>query len=160
MPEMHFDSLLQSMKNDLDSFESRLNSLYRLTSDLSQRTQETDFSEPLQEQQAFIQRLKLAVKDLMRKATDGQAKYSLYSQHISTYQQLLDAFETSLDHVLAETELWSESSQFISIGNIHAMANALQTLIHEQSSIQRQAQLVYETIESLVDSTDDVSGFR
>ena len=157
---MHSDSLVQSMKNELDSFESRLNSLYRLTSDLSQRTQETDFSEPLQDQQAFIHRLKLSIKDRLRKATEDQTKYSLYAQRIGIYQQVLDGFETRLDRVLTETDLWSEPSRSISMGNIHAMTNALQTLVHEQSAIQRQAQLVHETIEGLLDATDDCSEFR
>ncbi len=55
------------MKNDLDLIESKLNSLNRFASDLSQRTQETDLLEYLQQLQTFIQRLKLLLKDLLSK---------------------------------------------------------------------------------------------
>jgi hypothetical protein len=148
------------MKNDLDSIESKLNSLYRFASDLSQRTQETDLLEHLQHLQTFIQRLKVVLKDLLRKATDGQTKYSLYSQQTNTYNQSLNDFEIFLHKILDDIQAWNTNNQSISIKLIQTTSNDLQSLINNQSTIQRQANLVNEVTESLLDSVENDEFFR
>jgi len=145
------------MKNNLDSIESKLNSLYRFASDLSQRTQETDLLEHLQHLQTFIQRLKVLLKDLLRKATDGQTKYSLYSQQTNTYNQSLDDLERFLHKIL---HAWNTNNQSISIELIQTTSNDLQSLINNQSTIQHQANLVNEVTESLLDSVENEEFFR
>ncbi|CAF4293800.1 unnamed protein product, partial [Rotaria sordida] len=96
---------LRNMKNDLDLIESKLNSLNRFAIDLSQRTQETDLLEHLQQLQIFIQRLKILLKDLLRKATDGQTKYSLYSQQINNYNELLNECELILNKIINDIDI-------------------------------------------------------
>jgi len=145
------------MKNNLDSIEIKLNSLYRFASDLSQRTQETDLLEHLQHLQTFIQRLKVLLKDLLRKATDGQTKYSLYSQQTNTYNQSLDDLEIFLHKIL---HAWNTNNQSISIELIQTTSNDLQSLINNQSTIQHQANLVNEVTESLLDSVENEEFFR
>jgi len=145
------------MKNNLDSIEIKLNSLYRFASDLSQRTQETDLLEHLQHLQTFIQRLKVLLKDLLRKATDGQTKYSLYSQQTNTYNQSLDDLERFLHKIL---HAWNTNNQSISIELIQTTSNDLQSLINNQSTIQHQANLVNEVTESLLDSVENEEFFR
>jgi hypothetical protein len=145
------------MKNNLDSIESKLNSLYRFASDLSQRTQETNLLEHLQHLQTFIQRLKVLLKDLLRKATDGQTKYSLYSQQMNTYNQSLDDLERFLHKIL---HAWNTNNQSVSIELIQTTSNDLQSLINNQSTIQHQANLVNEVTESLLDSVENDEFFR
>jgi hypothetical protein len=148
------------MKNDLDLIESKLNSLNRFASDLAQRTQETDLLEHLQQLQTFIQRLKLLLKDLLRKATDGQTKYSLYSQQINTYNQLLNECETLLNKISDDIDVWNNNKKSISIETIQTTSNVLQTLINNQSTVQRQVNLLTEATESLLDSVEDANFFR
>jgi len=148
------------MKNDLDLIESKLNSLNRFASDLSQRTQETDLLEHLQHLQTFIQRLKILLKDLLRKSTDGQTKYSLYSQQINTYDQLLNQCEIILNKILDDINVWNNNNKSISIQTIHTTSTILQSLINDQSTVQRQANLLNEFTESLLDSVENVNFFR
>jgi chromosome segregation ATPase len=148
------------MRNDLDLIESKLNSLNRFASDLSQRTQETDLLEDLQQLQTFIQRLKLLLKDLQRKATDGQTKYSLYSQQINTYNQLLDECETILTKIIDDIDVWNNNKKSISIQTIQTTSNILQTLINDQPNVQRQANLLNEYTECLLDSVENTNFFR
>jgi hypothetical protein len=148
------------MKNDLDLIESKLNSLNRFAGDLSQRTQETDLLEYLQQLQTFIQRLKLLLKDLLRKATDGQTKYSLYSQQINTYHQLLNECEILLNKILEDIDVWNNNHKSISLETIQITSNILQSLIHDQSTVQRQANLLDELTEALVDSVENANFFR
>lgn len=148
------------MKNDLDLLESKLNSLSRFASDLSQRTQETDLLEHLQNLQAFIQRLKLLLKDLLRKSTDGQTKYSLYSQQIDIYNQSLNECEIILNKILDDMEVWNNNKKSLSIETIHSTSNILQALINEQSAVQHQANTLNELTESLLDSAENANFFR
>jgi len=148
------------MKNDLDLIESKLNSLNRFAGDLSQRTQETDLLEHLQHLQTFIQRLKIQLKDLLRKATDGQTKYSLYSQQMNTYNQLLNDCEVHLNQILDDIEVWNNNKKSISLDTIQTTANILHALIHDQSTVQRQANVLNELTESLLDSVEDSNHFR
>jgi Mg2+ and Co2+ transporter CorA len=148
------------MKNELDLIESKLNSLNRFASDLSQRTQETDLLEHLQHLQAFIQRLKLLLKDLLRKATDGQTKYSLFSQQIDTYDQLLNECEILLNTISEDINVWNNNNKSISIETIQTTSNSLQTLINDQSAVQRQVNQLNEVTESLLDSVGDANFFR
>ncbi len=148
------------MKNDLDLIESKLNSLNRFAGDLSQRTQETDLLEYLQQLQTFIQRLKLLLKDLLRKATDGQTKYSLYSQQITTYHQLLNECEILLNKILEDIDVWNNNHKSISLETIQITSNILQSLIHDQSTVQRQANLLDELTDALVDSVENANFFR
>lgn len=148
------------MKNNLDLIESKLNSLNRFAGDLSQRTQETDLLEYLQRLQAFIQRLKLLLKDLLRKSTDGQSKYLLYAQQITTYTQLLSECEGNFQEILSDVDLWNNQKKSISLQTIQTTTNRLQTLIQEQSPIQRQANLLNELMESLLDSVENPNHFR
>lgn len=148
------------MKNDLDLIESKLNSLNRFAGDLSQRTQETDLLEYLQRLQAFIQRLKLLLKDLLRKSTDGQSKYLHYTQQITTYTQLLDECETIFHQILSDIDVWNNHRKSISLDTIQTTTNHLQALIHDQSAIQRQANVLNESMEALLDSVENPSHFR
>jgi hypothetical protein len=148
------------MKNDLDLIESKLNSLNRFAGDLSQRTQETDLLEHLQELQTFIQRLKILLKDLVRKATDGQTKYSLYSQQLTTYNQLLNECEIILSRIVDDVDVWNNNNKSVSIVTIQTTSTILQSLINDQSSLQRQANLLNEVTESLVDSAENSNFFR
>ena len=148
------------MKNDLDLIESKLNSLNRFAGDLSQRTQETDLLEYLQRLQAFIQRLKLLLKDLLRKSTDGQSKYLLYAQQIATYTQLLNECEGIFDQILSDIEIWNRHQKSISLDTIQTTTNRLQTLIHDQSTVQRQANVLNELMEALLDSVENPNHFR
>ena len=148
------------MKNDLDLIESKLNSLNRFAGDLSQRTQETDLLEYLQRLQTFIQRLKLLLKDLLRKSTDGQSKYLLYAQQITTYTQLLSECERNFQEILSDVDLWNNQKKSISLQTIQTTTNRLQILIQEQSAIQRQANLLNELMESLLDSVENPNHFR
>lgn len=148
------------MKNDLDLIESKLNSLYRFAGDLSQRTQETDLLEYLQRLQAFIQRLKLLLKDLLRKSTDGQSKYLLYAQQISTYTQHLNECECNFQEILSDVDVWNNQRKSISLQTIQTTTNRLQTLIQEQSTIQRQANLSNELMEALLDWVENPNHFR
>jgi hypothetical protein len=148
------------MKNDLDLIESKLNSLNRFAGDLSQRTQETDLLEHLQHLQTFIQRLKILLKDLLRKATDGQTKYSLYSQQMNAYKQLINDCEKHLNQILEDIEVWNNNKKSISLDTIQTTTNILQTLIHDQPIVQRQANLLNELTESLLDSVEDTNYFR
>ena len=148
------------MKNDLDLIESKLNSLNRFAGDLSQKTQETDLLEHLQHLQAFIQRLKILLKDLLRKATDGQTKYSLYSQQLHTYNQLIHHCEVQLNQILEDIEVWNNNKKSISLSTIQTTTNVLQELIHNQPTVQRQANVLNELTESLLDSVEDTNYFR
>ena len=148
------------MKTELDLVESKLNSLLRFAGDLSQRTQETDFLEHLQQLQTFVQRLKLALKDLLRKGTDGQAKYALYSQQLMIYQQLLDHEEGILTELLSETELWTDPRKLLSIETIQTVSKQLQAMIGDQTTVQRQATTVNEVTEALLDSVENANYFR
>jgi len=148
------------MKNDLDLIESKLNSLNRFASDLSQRIQETDLLEHLQELQTFIQRLKLLLKDLLRKSTDGQTKYTLYSQQIEIYNQLLNECDIILNRILDDMDVWNNNNKSISIETIQMTSNILQALLNEQSNVQRQANLLNELTESLLDSVENANFFR
>ena len=148
------------MKNDLDLIESKLNSLNRFAGDLSQRTQETDLLEYLQRLQAFIQRLKLLLKDLLRKSTDGQSKYLLYAQQITTYTQLLNECEEIFHQILSDMDVWNHHQKSISLDTIQTTNNHLQTLIHDQPTIQRQANVLNELMEALLDSVANPNYFR
>ena len=148
------------MKNDLDLIESKLNSLNRFAGDLSQRTQETDLLEYLQRLQAFIQRLKLLLKDLLRKSTDGQSKYLLYAQQITTYTQLLNECEEIFHQILSDMDVWNQHQKSISLDTIQTTNNHLQTLIHDQPTIQRQANVLNELMEALLDSVANANYFR
>ena len=149
------------MKNDFDLIESKLNSLHRFASDLSQRTQETDLLEHLQQLQTFTQRLKLSLKDLLHKATDGQTKYSLYSEQINAYNQLLDECDTLLNKIVDDINLWNnDNSKSLSIETIQTTSNVLQSLINNQSRVQRQANLFNDVTESLLDSVENTNYFR
>jgi hypothetical protein len=148
------------MKNDLDLIESKLNSLNRFAIDLSQRIQETDLLEHLQEIQTFIQRIKLLLKDLLRKSTDGQTKYNLYSQQIEIYNQLLNECDIILNKILDDMNVWNNNNKSISIETIQITSNILQALLNEQSSVQRQANLLNEITESLLDSVENANFFR
>ena len=148
------------MKNDLDLIESKLNSLNRFAGDLSQRTQETDLLEYLQRLQAFIQRLKLLLKDLLRKSTDGQSKYLLYAQQITTYTQLLNECEEIFHQILSDMDVWNQHQKSISLDTIQTTNNHLQTLIHDQPTIQRQANVLNELMEALLDSVANPNYFR
>ncbi|CAF3804026.1 unnamed protein product [Adineta steineri] len=151
--------ILQNMKNDFDNIENKLNNLYRFTSDLSQRTQETVLLEHLQQLQRFLQQLKILFKELLRRATDGQIKYSLYSQQINTYNQLINKFESNLNEIINNMNMWNDN-QSIYIETIKSISNDLQLLINDQSTIQRQLNLLNEITESLVDSVENPEYFR
>lgn len=148
------------MKNDLDVIESKLHSLSRFASDLSQRTQETDLLENLQQLQSFIQRLKILLKDLLRRATDGQTKYSLYSQQIDTYCQLLDQSETILNRIIDDIDVWNNNQKSLSLETIQGTSNSLQLLLNSQPVAQRQSILLNEVTESLLDSVENAIFFR
>lgn len=148
------------MKNELDLIESKLNSLNRFATDLSQRTQETDLLENLQQLQALIQRLKGLLKDLLRKATDGQTKYSLYSQHMTKYNQLLDECESNLNKIIEDIDVWNDIKKTLSIETVQKTSNLLQALINNQPVIQRQENQFNELTESLLDSVENTSFFR
>ncbi|CAF5104092.1 unnamed protein product, partial [Rotaria sp. Silwood1] len=150
---------LRNMKNDLDLIESKLNSLNRFASDLSQRTQETDLLEHLQQLQIFIQRLKILLKDLLRKVIDGQTKYSLYSQQINTYNELLNECELILNNIINDIDLWN-TNKSLSIETLEITSNILQSLINNQSIVQRQTNLLNEVTESLLDSVENANFFR
>ncbi|CAM4782634.1 unnamed protein product, partial [Rotaria magnacalcarata] len=152
--------ILRNMKSDLDLIESKLNSLNRFATDLSQRTQETDLLEHLQQLQAFIQRLKLLLKDLLRKATDGQTKYSLYSQQMHTYNQLLDECELHLNKIIDDVDVWNDNKKSLSAETIQTTSNVLESLINNQPVVQRQANLLNEVTESLIDSVENPHFFR
>ena len=148
------------MKTELDLIESKLNSLLRFAGDLSQRTQETDFLEDLQHLQTFVQRLKLALKELLRKGTDGQAKYALYSQQLIAYQQLLEHEEGILKELLSEIDLWTDPKKLLAIQTVQTVSKQLQTLIGDQTTVHRQATTVSEATEALLDFVENANYFR
>lgn len=143
------------MKNNLDLIESKLNSLNRFATNLSQRTQETDLLEHLQQLQTFIQRLKSLLKDLFRRAADGQTKYSLYSQQPQIYKQLLNECEQWLNDIWMDIETWNQKPILLNI--IQTTSNTLQSLINTQSTIQQQNHLFNEVMKSLLDSVENAN---
>lgn len=148
------------MKNNLDLIESKLNSLSRFASDLSQRTQETDLLEQLQTLQTFLQRLKTHLKDLLRKSTDGQTKYSIYTQQFQTYQQALDQYEALVNQISQEVDTWANPNKSISIETIQRTNDKFKALVQDQISVQRQANLFHELTEALLDSVENPNHFR
>ena len=148
------------MKNELDSLETDYNKLYRFVSDLSQRTQETNPLEDLQQLQIFVQRLKIQLKDLLCQVADNQTKYSSYTQQVNTYNQSIDHFQVLLQQIIITIDEWKENNPTISIEIVQNTLNSLQGLLHNQATIQRQAHLLHELTETLVDSTINPDAFR
>ena len=140
--------------------ESKFNALSRFASDLSQRTQETDLLEHLQHLQTSIQRLKLHIKDLLSRTTESQARYSSYAQQRHTYEQAIDELQALLDKTLGDANEWTNNRQAVSAAAIQNTSHTLQLLLQDQPAIQRQANLLHELTESLLDSAENAEFFR
>jgi hypothetical protein len=56
--------------------------------------------------------------------------------------------------------VWNNNNKSISIETIQITTNILQALLNEQSSVQRQANLLNEITESLLDSVENANFFR
>lgn len=148
------------MKIELDDLETKFHALLRFATDLSHRTQETDFVEDFREFQSFVQRCKTTLKELIRKTNDNQTKFQFYSEQIDFYQRSIDQYEENLDELLGTIERWNEENSRISMEIIEITNKHLTLLINEQSAIDRQANLCNELTENLFDSVENHHFFR
>lgn len=148
------------MKTNFDCFERKFHSLQRFATDLSHRTQETEILEHFQKIQIRLQLFKSTLKDQIRKTADYQTKYKIYSDQQTHYDQMINEYELNLDEILQDIEQWTNPTSLISRQTIQITSKRLRTFCDEQTKIQRQANVVNELIENLLDSVENNHFFR
>lgn len=153
---------LREMKSNFELIEGKFSALQRFATDLSQRTQETDFLEDFHQTQELIQRGKLLWKDLMRKANDYQMKFQIYSEQLTLSRRSIEEMENIGATLSVELDRWKkdEGEESISLERIRRNDKILRDLIDEQTKVQRQMTQLHDFTENLCDSVENPNYFR